>query len=613
MDFGISLSCFSVLSTRPRRARLRAAQALVLMSLENLDDSSVTLKTIYNQAKMDQSNLKDCCQYVCISFYSTETLPKKFFASSIHPGWRTLHSWIKALICDRELATEPIIWRIMSQLIRILDHLHSASWQDDHENIRVVYRDWSPSLILLDNLFCVKLLIPQKNISSESCAQDRSVATEDILKISSFIAPEVLLDQPYTEKADIYSLGTILYLLTSLSKPRLIESIDFDNKVASFTDTPITLPPIYSENIYTFMGMTLCLDPSQRASVTELLAFPSVERALADLLGTRLEDASSNEDSGLSDVNTFESNGGFFSKTRPTIDIKEFMDSITIKHPNVHVKHARLSPSSQYCPKRPIKLMPLGETDPRCDSLGHTQLMQATIANDAVVAGRFVHLAGYRNNAGLTALMLAACLGYAELTKLLAMSEAQMRTQVCVRINQWVFQEATALMFAAGFGHTGCVKHLYGREARMIEAYKHRTALMTACYFGHYSCVKILAPHEARMRDIQGKTALMYAAESNNIKCVQCLINKEAGMSMNRTNDLYSEWTALLFAVQEGNYECIKTLAPLEAHISGALSLDIITKDTSNVRNKLAPDQKSEISNLITQYMNSTIIRGRSV
>lgn len=115
------------------------------------------------------------------------------------------------------------------------------------------------------------------------------------------------------------------------------------------------------------------------------------------------------------------------------------------------------------------------------------------------------------------------------------------------------------------------------------------------------------------MRDIQGKTALMYAAESNNIKCVQCLINKEAGMSMNRTNDLYSEWTALLFAVQEGNYECIKTLAPLEAHISGALSLDIITKDTSNVRNKLAPDQKSEISNLITQYMNSTIIRGRSV
>ena len=83
-----------------------------------------------------------------------------------------------------------------------------------------------------------------------------------------------------------------------------------------------------------------------------------------------------------------------------------------------------------------------------------------------------------------------------------------MRTQVCVRINQWVFQEATALMFAAGFGHTGCVKHLYGREARMIEAYKHRTALMTACYFGHYSCVKILAPHEARMRDIQGKTRL---------------------------------------------------------------------------------------------------------
>lgn len=541
---------------------------------------------------------------VCISSCRPEDLPRRFFVSSAQPGWRTLHSWVKALVCGRELIAEPVIWRIMAQLLRALEHLHGVSGAGSPGGARVIYRDWSPSRILINALFCVKLLVPQEMPAHGPCSPDQSAAAEGALRLSSFVAPEALLGQRCTEKADVYSLGAILYLLASLSKPRLIDSVDLGSRTASFTTAPIALPPIYSESLYTFMGMTLCLDPLRRASVAELLVFPPVEKALADLLGSRPGDTSSGEDSDLPDADTLEPGGGPFSRARPAISIRDFLDSITVKHPNVHVRHPQLSPPSERCPRRPIKLMPLGEADPRCDPLGHTQLMQAAIANDAVVAGRFVHLAGYRNSAGLTALMLAASLGHAESTQLLAMSEAQMRTQACVRVNQWVFQGATALMFAAGFGHSGCVKHLCSREARMAEAYKHRTALMAACYFGHSSCAKILAPHEAGMRDVRGRTALMYAAEAGSVKCAQCLISKEAGMVTSKADDRRSGWTALLFAVQEGSYECIRVLAPLEAHISGAASLELLAKGASSMRGRLTPERKLEVVGLIARHTN---------
>lgn len=526
---------------------------------------------------------------VPVSSCDPEALPERLFVSGVQPGWRTLRSWIRALICDRELIAEPVVWRIMAQLAGALSRLH-GSGQGGPGGARIIYRDWSPSLILVDALFCVRLLVPQGALSRGDRPRDQPAAAGQALKVSPFLAPEALLGRPCTEKADVYSLGAVLYLLASLSKPRLIEAVDLEGGTVSFTAAPITLPPVYSGDVYTFMSMTLCLDPLQRASVAELLAFPPVERALAGVLGP----------------GALEAGGELLSRARPAVDIKDFMDSIAVRHPNVRARHAQPPTLSRSSPRRPIKLMPLGETDPRCDALGHTQLMQATIANDAVVAGRFVHLAGYRNSAGLTALMLAAALGHAELTKLLAMSEAQMRTQACVRINRWVCQEATALMFAAGFGHSGCVRHLHGREARMAEAYKRRTALMAACCFGHYSCAKILAPREAGMRDSQGKTALMYAAESNSAKCAQCLAGREAGMATAGAG-CGPGWTALLFAVQEGSYECIKVLAPLEARLSGAAALDLIARDA---RGRLTPERRLEVAGLLTQCMRGPGARG---
>lgn len=519
-----------------------------------------------------------------VSSCRPETLPDGLFAPGAQPGWRTLRDWVRALICDRELVAEPVVWRVMAQLVRAAGLLHGA---------RLVYRDWSPSLILVDALFCVRLLVPPE------APPPRPAADGEPLGVSSFVAPEALLGRPCTGAADVYSLGAVLYLLASLSKPRLIDAIDPGSGTVALTAAPVTLPPVYSANVYTFLELTLCLDPLRRASVAELLAFPPVERALADLLGGPGDappDGDSDQDPAA---------GGILARARPPVGVRDFLESIAVRHPNVRVRH-RPPPAGPCPPRRPLKLLPLGEADPCCDALGHTQLMQAAIADDVVVAGRFVHLAGRRSDAGLTALMLAAALGHAGPTGLLATSEAQLRAQACVRINEWVFQGATALMFAAGFGHGGCVRHLCSREARMTDAYKRRTALMAACHFGHYSCAKVLAPLEARMRDAQGRTALMYAAEANHTRCAQCLAGREAGMAADGAEGRDPGWTALLFAVQEGSYECIKVLAPLEARVSGATALGLLAGDAPRVRSRLTAERRLEVASLIARCMEGT-------
>ena len=46
------------------------------------------------------------------------------------------------------------------------------------------------------------------------------------------------------------------------------------------------------------------------------------------------------------------------------------------------------------------------------------------------------------------------------------------------------------------------------------------TALMLAAECGHLDCVKILTPLEQGMKDNYGETALIHAAENGHLECV---------------------------------------------------------------------------------------------
>lgn len=149
----------------------------------------------------------------------------------------------------------------------------------------------------------------------------------------------------------------------------------------------------------------------------------------------------------------------------------------------------------------------------------------------------------------------------------------------------------TALMFAAGNGHTKCIKSLI-KESRMKDQ-QGLTALMYAVKNRYKDAILSLAKDEAGMQDDQGFTALMYAAIDNNSEIVSILIKKAAGKELKKQN-LKGEtalmmatqyWnnevadylvkeaklinvdgsTALMYAARNGNVNYVKLLAPKEA------------------------------------------------
>lgn len=109
----------------------------------------------------------------------------------------------------------------------------------------------------------------------------------------------------------------------------------------------------------------------------------------------------------------------------------------------------------------------------------------------------------------------------------------------------------TALMFAAGNGHTKCIKLLV-KEARMKDQ-QGLTALMYAVINKYKDTTLVLIKDEAGMQDNQGFTALMHATMSNSIDMVSILIKKAAGKELKKQN-IRGE-TALMLATQYWNSE----------------------------------------------------------
>ncbi|TNJ29071.1 Ankyrin repeat protein 1 [Giardia muris] len=93
-----------------------------------------------------------------------------------------------------------------------------------------------------------------------------------------------------------------------------------------------------------------------------------------------------------------------------------------------------------------------------------------------------------------------------------------------------------------------------------------QTALMTAAALNHYEVVRRLIPYEAGDRGVHDKTALMLAAEANAVESIVLLLEREAGMVMQKEDDpTVTGVTALMLAAERNHAHAVKLLAPKEA------------------------------------------------
>jgi serine/threonine-protein kinase len=97
-----------------------------------------------------------------------------------------------------------------------LDHAHAHAADSQGRLLRVLHRDISPSNVLLDRSGQFKL---SDFGVARALAQGDPVRTRHLVGKPSYVAPEVLQDRAVDERADLWSLGVVLYEALTNHRP----------------------------------------------------------------------------------------------------------------------------------------------------------------------------------------------------------------------------------------------------------------------------------------------------------------------------------------------------------------------------------------------------------
>ncbi|XP_054624236.1 membrane-associated tyrosine- and threonine-specific cdc2-inhibitory kinase isoform X2 [Dunckerocampus dactyliophorus] len=162
---------------------------------------------------------------------------------------------------------EGAAWAYLCDLLSALDHLHSHGF---------VHLDIKPANVLVTDSGCLKLgdfglLLDLKGNSSDVLA--KKVREDDHGGDPRYMAPELLRDE-YGPAADVFSLGvSILELACSIEVPNGGEGWQQLRQGC--------LPQVtrgLSADLQSVLQMMLAPEPSERPTVSELLALPSVRK-----------------------------------------------------------------------------------------------------------------------------------------------------------------------------------------------------------------------------------------------------------------------------------------------------------------------------------------------
>jgi len=156
---------------------------------------------------------------------------------------------------------------IFVQACNGLQHTHSK---------RVLHRDLKPQNIFMTQAGVVKL----GDFGIAKVLENTAAKAASMLGTPYYSSPEVCDSRPYNLKADIWSLGAVLYELMALEPP--FKATNLVTLMLRIIHTePKPLPPDYGEDLLDLVRMTLQKDPLERPSCEALLAMPSLRRVVS--------------------------------------------------------------------------------------------------------------------------------------------------------------------------------------------------------------------------------------------------------------------------------------------------------------------------------------------
>lgn len=166
------------------------------------------------------------------------------------------------------LKDEILIASILFDVLKALSFIH-----EQHQ----FHLDLRTSNILLNDSGIVK--VDDCGLSqTHLCGGSSNGSTLSMRSESSYMAPEVLKNQPYTEKSDIWGLGLAAYELAMGQNP--YANCKFTDGLIQIMDRDSPkLPGNFSQEFCNFVNICLMQDPAKRPSANELLNHPFIKQA----------------------------------------------------------------------------------------------------------------------------------------------------------------------------------------------------------------------------------------------------------------------------------------------------------------------------------------------
>ncbi|GIM13803.1 hypothetical protein Vretimale_16861, partial [Volvox reticuliferus] len=167
---------------------------------------------------------------------------------------------------------EQDIWQVLIAVILALNYIHCVK--------KIVHRDLTPSNIVLgqgaEGLRHTKIADfgLAKRLSS-------SVVAQSMVGTMPYTCPEIIQQEPYSEKADVWSLGCVTYHMVMLrppfdgSNPLSVAHKIVEGAYDPPADPPATAGPPYSGQLKRLIGSLMTVDPKKRPGISEVAALVS--------------------------------------------------------------------------------------------------------------------------------------------------------------------------------------------------------------------------------------------------------------------------------------------------------------------------------------------------
>lgn len=171
-----------------------------------------------------------------------------------------LQSKINHLKREYKHMKEEEIWGIFYHMVVGLETLHSY---------KIVHRD----------IKCANIFLTKSGIAKLGDLNVSKIAKMGILQTQTgtpyYASPEVWQDKPYDKRSDTWSLGCVLYELTSLNPPFTAKDMSGLYKAVLKGVYP-KIPSQYSNDLSEMIKSLLQVEPKNRPSMKEILQTPSL-------------------------------------------------------------------------------------------------------------------------------------------------------------------------------------------------------------------------------------------------------------------------------------------------------------------------------------------------